>query len=513
MKLVGIVSFKQKIKKSASFLLAFMLTLNGNVVSSFGAEIESGLYKGENLLKDGDSVALSDELTWRVVVSNDDLAGGVTITLPDGVLPNIEGSNIDGMEANADGNKITISAAPSNDFQGKMEEPKEENIIEVVPPEENGNIGEELGEGNDTQASDNESAEEVNQETGEGSETPSSDNESGEEVNQETGEGSETPSSDNESAEEVNQETGEGSETPSSDNESAEEVNQESQESDSTNTQDNGDVVESNSDEGAESEEAGVEVTASRPTNLINAALGIDEQEVKIPVKIDESKVQGGNVNIAGINLLVSQPQSVNSSVQPTTFELLKKSNEQPIRTGDTISKSDEFLLQMTWASLENVVAGDFYEYQLPDDTGTPPITGVTPVYSTDFPSTPFANLIYTENSKVIKVEFLDMGKYTDPDSGDEYDALSLLRDANVQFECSLAEVPNASEEGKITLNFPTGSVTVTVSELVPKPPQLNKSHGVLNEKGEVEWTITYTHPVSTYKGGDIPDELVDSLP
>lgn len=258
-----------------------------------------------------------------------------------------------------------------------------------------------------------------------------------------------------------------------------------------------------------------VTVTGSA-INSASVTSTTDTEILNIPCKIEQGKVSNGKISIAGIELNVTDGIQTGSTVAPNTIELLKKSGsvETTITTGATISMNDSFILRMNWKSLEGVKAGDFYELELPEEFGVPSADGYANIKAESvpagFPDLPFATISWKAGDKTLHIEFLDMGKYTV--EGVEYDALSLLGDASIDYECKLDENLVANDQGKITIDLLSDSVTVTVSELVPKAPRLDKVVGTWNEQGEVEWTVTYTHPVSAYTG-DIPTKLTDTIP
>lgn len=241
-----------------------------------------------------------------------------------------------------------------------------------------------------------------------------------------------------------------------------------------------------------------------------------DTQTLDVPCKIDQTRVNDGKISIAGISLNVNDIVQTGNTVAPDTITLLQKKNsvETAITTGAKVSLYDSFILRMTWNSLENVKAGYTYQMELPEEFGIPAADGSTMIKAQDvpldFPDLPFAKISWKAGDKNLQIEFLDMGKYTV--DGVEYDALSLLGNASIDYECKLYEDLTANEQGQITIDLLNDSVTITVNELVPKAPQLNKTVGTWNEQGEVEWTVTYTHPVSSYTG-DIPTKLIDTIP
>lgn len=241
-----------------------------------------------------------------------------------------------------------------------------------------------------------------------------------------------------------------------------------------------------------------------------------DTLMIDIPCKINRGNVLNGKIKVAGIDLIVTDILQTSNVVTPDSIELLKKTGsiETAITSGATVSLKDSFVLRMTWGSLANVKAGDYYELELPEEFGVPSVDGSANIKAQSvpagFPDLPFATISWKAGNKTLHIEFMDMGKYTI--DGVEYDALSLLGDASMDYECKLDENLIANDQGKITINLLSDSVTITVSELVPKAPRLDKAVGTWNDQGEVKWTVTYTHPVNAYTG-DIPTKLIDFLP
>lgn len=364
---------KQKMKQIISFTLVFLMIINSLTVLGYsveaaetGTEITGQLLKDNELLTDEDTISINDNLSWRVTVDKNDLEGGVTITLPDGVLPDIPSGGLEGLTVTVSGNEVTVK---------------------------------------------------------------------------------------------------------------------------SSNTE-----------------------TATGPAVTATVT---ETQLLDIPCKIDASKVSNGKINIAGTNLNITNSVQVNM-VTPDSIELLKKTSagESSITSGSAVSMNDSFILRMNWKSLLNVKAGDYYEFELPEEFGVPSSDGSAKIKAQNvqagFPDLPFATMSWKAGSNKLYIEFMDMGKYTM--DGVEYDALSLLGDASMDYECKLDDNLVADEQGKITIDLLSDSVTITVSELVPKAPMLNKAVGTWNAQGEVEWTVTYTHPVEAYTG-DKPTKLIDSLP
>ena len=270
-------------------------------------------------------------------------------------------------------------------------------------------------------------------------------------------------------------------------------------------------VTSKSSGESGDTENPGEIATGS----AVNAASVIET--LSIPCKIDQGKVAAGKINIAGIDLNVTGiVQTSNTGAAPDSIELIKKTDagETPITSGATVSMKDSFILRMNWKSLADVKALDSYDLDLPEEFGIPSADGSAMIKAQNvpvgFPDLPFATISWKAGINKLHIEFMDMGKYTI--EGEEYDALSLLGDASIDYECKLDESLKADDQGKITIDLLSDSVTITVSELVPKAPKLDKVAGTWNEEGEVEWTVTYTHPVSAYTG-DIPTKLTDAIP
>ena len=95
---------KQKMKQIISFTLVFLMIINSLTVLGYsveaaetGSEITGQLLKENELLTDEDTISINDNLSWRVTVDKNDLEGGVTITLPDGVLPDIPSGGLEGL--------------------------------------------------------------------------------------------------------------------------------------------------------------------------------------------------------------------------------------------------------------------------------------------------------------------------------------------------------------------------------------------------------------------------------
>ena len=392
---------RRKMKKVISFILVFLMVINSTTALGYSTLLaESDLDISGQLLKENvplianDSVSINDILTWRITVDKNKLEEGITITLPEGILPDITSGTLEGLTVEVNGNKVTVTSDGGGDSGVATG-----SAIEV---------DELLGLNNAVQV-----------------------------MSQDTVESASS-----------------GAVTPG------------------------------------------------------------DTQVLDIPCKIDQSKVENGQISIAGMDLNVTDMVQAGNMVTPDSIQLLKKEGGVVITSGATVSLYDEFVLRMTWESLENVKAGDYYELVLPKEFGVPSTDGSANMMASDvavdFPKLPFATISWKAGSRTIHIEFQDMGKYTT--GGVEYDALSLLGESYMDYECKLNETQSADEKGKITIKLLSDSVTITVGELVPKAPRLDKVAGTWNEQGEVEWTITYTHPVSSYTG-DIPTKLVDTIP
>lgn len=305
-------SLMRKANKVAVFLLVFMFLFSSSIVNVYAADESGELCKDGSVLENNDTVSITDELTWRETVNDDDLISGVTITLPDGVIPNISDNSVDGMPAEVSGNNVTITSESSSGSGGG----------------------------------------------------------SGDTTNETTG------------------------------------------------------------------DSIGLILN---PENVLDHHVyqfGSGTQTIDIPCCIDSSKVSGGKITVAGISLNVDGSSSSNSAA-PDTIELLSNTDGKAIATGDEVSLKDVFLLHMKWDNLENVKAGDYYEFELPSEIGTPDSDGSVDVYASDvpsdFPNVPFATLSWKAGDPTLRVDFLDMGTYTV--SGTDYDALSLLTDATVDYE------------------------------------------------------------------------------
>ncbi|WP_455715927.1 SpaA isopeptide-forming pilin-related protein [Anaerosporobacter sp.] len=239
-------------------------------------------------------------------------------------------------------------------------------------------------------------------------------------------------------------------------------------------------------------------------------------QTLDIPVGIDKASVSDGKINIAGIDLNVKAMANTSTTAAPDSIELLKKkkSVETVITNGSKVSLYDKFILRMKWNSLKNIKAGDSYQVEIPEQFAAPTADGSEKILAQkvpeSFPNVPFATVSWKAGDKTLHIEFMDMGNYSV--GGKNYDALSLLEDAFIDYECKFNEDLNVNEQGKITIDLLGDSVVITVNQQMPKAPQLDKAVGEWNDQGEVEWTVTYTNAEGAYTG-DIPTQLSDKLP
>ncbi|WMJ85203.1 SpaA isopeptide-forming pilin-related protein [Oscillospiraceae bacterium LTW-04] len=377
--------------KTLSFAMACLLMINACLFTINAATDDGSLYKNGIRLKDGDHVTETDELTWQLSISDKAMAQGVTIILPDRLLPNITGANLDDLFATTEGNEVYLWSETNHD---------------------SGNL-------------------------------------------------------------------------------------------------DSGELVSGDPDSS--------EVTM---------------RTVRIPCIIDVSQVHDGQINIAGMNLNVilsaamplSTPTFKAMTADPvislftTKSEAGKTVADQNISDVASVSMYDEFLLRFNWDNLGSSASpSDFYEFDLPEEVSRPTSTdsmNIYPVPTAAYPGfpvdKPFAVLSWEAGNPTLRITFQDLGQYEY--GGNIYNAFELLGQTEINFLCNLdRDALDADDQGRVTIGLPS-SVTVVIDELVPKPPQLNKTAGEIDEHGEVEWTITYTHPTQAYHG-EIPTKLVDVLP
>lgn len=109
------IQIRRKMNKVISFMLVFLMVLNSNTVSAYSAllaesdsDISGQLLRGNVALIANDSVSVNDILTWRVTVDKNKLEEGITIDIPEGVLPDITSTTLEGLTATVNGNKVTV---------------------------------------------------------------------------------------------------------------------------------------------------------------------------------------------------------------------------------------------------------------------------------------------------------------------------------------------------------------------------------------------------------------------
>lgn len=497
-------------------ILAFLLVFNGNYISGYSAPLKRALYKDGELLKDGDEVSVTDKLFWQVTLDQKKLEEGYVVKLPQGVIPDVTGGNVDGIPA-----KIVAG----RDVQLLAEEEEllsiQSNHEILSLKEDNTESEAEIESEPETEMkSETESETEAESETEMDSEAetePESKAETSEDISEtETGN---SPVSETE--QEAVRETDVQPSLESGGN--LEESGQNTEEEEIQETLDNS-VREGEQESNSVSDTGETLPRKEIESKVIlasdsQASLQRELQTVEIPCVIDPSKVVNGTIMIDGMMLLVSLVPEEGIEVHPDLVKLVYPEGDSPdaypeVKEGSDISLKDQLAISFKWDSLEEVKPGDYFEYELPDAFGIPGSSGssmmLADINAPGFPrEKPFAQLSWEAGSKKLKVVFQDMGVYPD---GTDNEALSQLHDAYVTYKCTLDKDADHDPQGKVIIPLGSSSVTVTVTEFKPSPPKIKKDVGVLDDKGEVEWTVTYTHPTDAYTG-EKPDRIEDILP
>ncbi|MCC8023825.1 MAG: isopeptide-forming domain-containing fimbrial protein, partial [Clostridium sp.] len=179
------------------------------------------------------------------------------------------------------------------------------------------------------------------------------------------------------------------------------------------------------------------------------------------------------------------------------------------------VNKDSDLFLLIQKKNMERIGAGIEYVVNLqnsklkaPDSDGEEPL-----MVNINEKEIQYGTLSWEAGGTELTLEFMD---FEEPVEGGKI-TLQDLTDIRIWFGCNLdVEMDDVDARGQFNIRLPGGKTfDIAVEEWVPKPPQLEKSDGVIDEStGLVNWTVTYTHPVASYVYmGDKPARIADVMP